>query len=229
EMLNGDWEWEETTVSLYFKLVIWTAFDYTTGIFLGAGVEGTVDETLTSDIPTSPQFTLYADIDIRIRADLISSLASITDILTFAEMPEKDTDAPVISDVTYSPDKPTEEDTIIISANVTDESGVCSVILHYKNGTSDWQEIEMVDDGTGVYSAEIGPFSADTVVEFYITATDMTVDQNEAVDNNGGANYTIEIKGKGVLGIGFNFVDVLIMGLGLISIASLITLVKRRK
>jgi len=229
EMLNGDWEWEETTVSLYFKLVLWTAYDYTTGIFLGAGVEGTIDETFTSNIPTSPQFTLYADIDIRIRADLISSITSITDILTFAEMPEKDTEAPIISDVTYSPDKPTEEDVITISANVTDDNGVCSVILHYKNDTSEWQEVEMVDDGTGIYSAEIGPFAADTVVEFYITATDMTAAQNEATANNGGTNYTIEIKGKGVLGIGFNFVDVLIMGLGLISIASLLTLVKRKK
>ncbi|MHA1304550.1 MAG: hypothetical protein ACTSPI_12710, partial [Candidatus Heimdallarchaeaceae archaeon] len=229
EALNDDYDWEEINGDLYFYLVIWVAYDYNTGILLGGGLQGTIDSELTiPDSPFGAQAPFYANFNFRFRIDTLSSLQGITDILSFEGVPEKDDIAPVITDVTYSPEKPTDEDVIVITANITDESGIETVLLHYRNNSGAWVEVEMATNGSGLYTAEIGPFEGGTIVDFYITATDYTYNANEAISDNGGAYYTFEVKSKGVLGIGFSFVDVMIMGLGLLSVASLLTLYRKR-
>ncbi len=85
-------------------------------------------------------------------------------------IPEDDI-APTIQDIVYSPSSPTDDDQISITAHVTDNVELENVKLYYRTNEENWQHKAMTADGS-IYSTTIGPFEAETTIEFYIFASD---------------------------------------------------------
>ncbi|KPK33936.1 MAG: hypothetical protein AMJ65_19035 [Phycisphaerae bacterium SG8_4] len=103
--------------------------------------------------------------------------------------------APLITDVTHLPVIPGDDDTVTVSARIIDEapSGVTAALYYrldssvYQNGnflrrggTTDYQVVQMFDDGThddrqagdGIYAASVPAQRDGAIVEFYIHASD---------------------------------------------------------
>ena len=98
-----------------------------------------------------------------------------------------DTTPPTISNVHWQPQYPNDESGIIISATVTDASGVASVKLFYCYQGGCHPPLTMQGSGS-TYSKRIGPFD-EGLLEFYISATD-------TVGNEGSTGeYSIFIDG----------------------------------
>ncbi len=97
---------------------------------------------------------------------------------------------PIISSVTQAPlTNVTYYDTVNITADVTDDNGVKSVILYWSVEESQWNTIPMT--GTP-YQATLGPFAFNTTLRYYVQATDLA--NNMAVSPLGApANYS-EVK-----------------------------------
>jgi len=84
----------------------------------------------------------------------------------------KDLEGPEIKNVSWEPQEPTSEDEVVVSANITDPSGVKDVILSYNNGTA-WINVTMhFNSETGLYEGQIPALPAGTVVTFRIYACD---------------------------------------------------------
>ena len=96
--------------------------------------------------------------------------------------------APLIDRVSHYPPIPRSTDDVLVQARVHDEQASVSVELYWRNdGQSGFQMAEMFDDGThgdvsasdGVYVASI-PAQADrSVVEFYVLATDLSLQHRQ--------------------------------------------------
>lgn len=98
-----------------------------------------------------------------------------------------DTTPPTISNVHWQPQYPNDESGILISATVTDASGVASVKLFYCYQGGCHPPLTMQGSGS-TYSKRIGPFD-EGLLEFYISATD-------TVGNEGSTGeYSIFIDG----------------------------------
>jgi hypothetical protein len=68
---------------------------------------------------------------------------------------------------------PTPESPVPISVNVTDISGVDTVLCNYTtDGGSTWTVANMTHDSGDTYSVDLGPFADGTVVEYIISAND---------------------------------------------------------
>jgi hypothetical protein len=86
---------------------------------------------------------------------------------------------PLISNVSHSPQLPSPDLPVVISAEVKDDDAVSSVVLHINTGDG-YEPIPMYDDGAdgdmaagdGIYSARIDPLPAGTLVRYRITAQD---------------------------------------------------------
>ncbi|MHC4673227.1 MAG: lamin tail domain-containing protein [Planctomycetota bacterium] len=86
---------------------------------------------------------------------------------------------PTISNEARQPMLPSATDTVWITASVVDDTVVDSVALHYDCGTG-WVNLPMLDDGLsndgaagdGVYGASIPARPTDTIVVYYIEASD---------------------------------------------------------
>jgi len=84
-----------------------------------------------------------------------------------------DLEGPIITDISHSPQKPTSGDTVKITANITDPSGVNSVILSYSTNQSTWYNVSMSYNATsGLYEAMIPTMPAGTTVYYKIYASD---------------------------------------------------------
>lgn len=91
--------------------------------------------------------------------------------------------APLISKVTHDPAVPRSTDMVTIRARVSDEAGTgMAVYANYRlDGTTDFLPVAMYDDGLGgdriagdgEYAAVLPPRSNNTVVEFYVSASDV--------------------------------------------------------
>jgi|GEM_PF-3910962 len=90
--------------------------------------------------------------------------------ITFTFPASSDTTPPTISDVTQLSDMDVSPFPIGISATVTDDSGVSTVILHYVHNGVSYQQT-MTHQGSGIYSTSIGPLSAGSL-EYWIEAQD---------------------------------------------------------
>ncbi len=100
---------------------------------------------------------------------------------------------PVIIDVINSPVSATELDTIEIEARVTSPYGVQTVSLHYRVNGGTWIEVSMSLVSGDLYSCTIGTFAVDDIIEFYINATDVTIEHNIAINDNSGVYYSFTI------------------------------------
>ena len=88
---------------------------------------------------------------------------------------------PDILEVRHAPILPAANEPIVVTARVTDNDGVASVILYYRSeGTATFTAAPMVDDasggdlvaGDGIFTAAIPGASAGTMRAFYIEASD---------------------------------------------------------
>jgi hypothetical protein len=88
---------------------------------------------------------------------------------------------PAIYNVTHTPTVPAASQPVVVTANVSDPDGVRSLTLYYRiDPATTYTAVTMNDYGTvgdaigrdGVFSAAIPGQSANTIVAFYISATD---------------------------------------------------------
>jgi len=101
--------------------------------------------------------------------DSDSDTATDTAEVTVSEASEED-DAPVIADIKYSPSLVTSNDTVIISAKITDDNEVTDVNLYWS-----YQGLENSKDMSASgssYSTNIGPFDFGETIYYSIDATD---------------------------------------------------------
>ncbi len=100
---------------------------------------------------------------------------------------------PVITDIIHSPSSPTELDDVRINATVTSPYGVQSVTLSYRVNVGTWIEVSMTLISGDLYSVTIGSFAANDTIEYYITTVDISIDHNEAIEDNSGLYYSFTI------------------------------------
>ncbi len=106
---------------------------------------------------------------------------------------DSDLTAPTITNVQYTPSNPTDADTITVSADVTDGSGIASVTCYYREDSGSWQSQSLSLSTGSSYTCDIGSFDPGQTIEFYITAIDESLNSNEATDNNSGSHYSFLI------------------------------------
>ena len=76
---------------------------------------------------------------------------------------------PVIHEISWSPENPLSNQSVTVTANVTDDIGISMVILSYYDGT--WHNITMTSSG-GAYTATIPAHPANTTVVFKVYVED---------------------------------------------------------
>ena len=91
---------------------------------------------------------------------------------------QQDTLGPNITDVSWSPASPQENQQVTITVRVSDPSGVDTVILKYRTDTA-WVEVQMSYAGDDTYSATVPGQPAGTTVHFKIWANDTLGNHNE--------------------------------------------------
>jgi len=81
-----------------------------------------------------------------------------------------DTVTPTVTNVKHIPVIPTEDDSIVVSATITDNVGITSAEVTYDDG-SGGKGKAMTGSGSS-YSADIGKFAAGTTVSYHVAAKD---------------------------------------------------------
>lgn len=90
--------------------------------------------------------------------------------------------APLISQVTNAPDRPTALDPVTVTARITDDTGVAAAKVYYRFGTSgDFSFVDMFDDGLhndgaandNTWGTRIPAGPERAQAQYYVSATDM--------------------------------------------------------
>ena len=120
--------------------------------------------------------------------------ADYKDPSTYVEL-KFDNEPPAISDVSYTPETPTPDENVTVSASVTDDvSGLKSVTLLYSiDGGATWSSVTMtkiiiLDNGIEKYKAEIPEQASGTTVQFKVSAEDNVFFSAESTV----ASYTVK-------------------------------------
>jgi hypothetical protein len=99
---------------------------------------------------------------------------------------------PVISNVSHTPVVVTPSDSVTVGCDVSDPgSGVSAVQLHYRVDGGMWTIVAMGVTVGNHYEGTIPAQVLDSVVEYYIDATDNAA--NNAVEDNGGSYFTYTV------------------------------------
>ncbi|MCE5313854.1 MAG: C25 family peptidase propeptide domain-containing protein [Armatimonadota bacterium] len=89
-----------------------------------------------------------------------------------------------------------------VSATVTDNTGVGSVILHYHKNTGSDVALTMTSAGSGVYTASIpGGTTAGDTISYYITAIDTSLSKNTGRSPSSTGYYSFTISTKKTVAI----------------------------
>lgn len=100
-------------------------------------------------------------------------------------------DGPRITSVRHSqPTILTGKINVSIQARIFDPSGVESAILHYSVDGGSWTTISMVEVIDSLYQATISFLPNGSLVEYYISAVDDSVDNYESINNNIGKFFS---------------------------------------
>lgn len=81
---------------------------------------------------------------------------------------------PTISNVIIEPQAPGTTDEVTVTARVTDLKGVTDVTLMYKVGSGSYESLAMTAGSNYQYSAKIPPQAPLAVVQYYISATNVS-------------------------------------------------------
>ena len=103
----------------------------------------------------------------------------------------QDTTPPEITDVYHTPITPQSEDDITVYANVSDASGLSSVMVYYQFNGGPWQYKIMEWYRNSTLKATIGVFNSGDGIIYYINATDKSSQKNNLIEDNEGMYYTI--------------------------------------
>ena len=102
--------------------------------------------------------------------------------------------APIISAVSNTPSEPSEVDYVKFNCDVTDESGVLSVVLSYRRNSGSWITKNMTKTSSKTYAYTTTTyFACDDLVEYKINATDNSTNHNFRVADNGGDYYDFTV------------------------------------
>ncbi len=93
---------------------------------------------------------------------------------------------PGIGSLSISPTNPTSTDTVTVSVQIVDDSGVKNATLYYRVNNGTWTGVPMTSSGS-TYSAQIPPQADGSFVEYYIVAFDTIEQSTTSVI----ANYTV--------------------------------------
>ncbi|RLI67584.1 MAG: hypothetical protein DRO63_04410, partial [Candidatus Gerdarchaeota archaeon] len=110
-----------------------------------------------------------------------------------------DVTGPIISSISHAPTQPTELDTITINCEVTDDSGIFTVILFYRIDDGEWLNQTMTLDTADWYTLTIGPFEYGSIIDYYLKAIDNSPNQNVVTSDNGGLYYNFTISSSDIL------------------------------
>jgi len=106
-----------------------------------------------------------------------------------------DIEGPTIYDVAFLPIIPYDTETIIVNCTVVDDySSVDKVTIYYRVDGNPWLTKDFTLLIGDTYQVEIGPFLANQTIEFYINATDDSINANFAIDDNSGSFYSFIVK-----------------------------------
>jgi hypothetical protein len=120
---------------------------------------------------------------------------------TFTIQAPNEFDPPVISNVLFLPSIVYVTSQIYITANVTDLSGVQTVVLIYKINNSAWMNVSMSPSGINRYEYTMNPQSVGSIIEFYIWARDNSQNHNIGINNNSGNNWRIVVQIENIMPI----------------------------
>ncbi len=166
----------------------------------------------------------YASIPSQLEGTIIRYKIYAEDIYGNSFLSEEqhlDLEGPIITDISHNPQKPTSNDIVKITANITDPSGVDIVILSYSTDQSTWYNISMSYNATsGLYEATIPAMPSDTTVYYKIYASDIYRNWAESEVYS----YTVSTPAKPW--IGNYLLGVLI---SIVVIVTVIFIVKKRK
>jgi len=104
-----------------------------------------------------------------------------------------DLTGPTITNVHHSPVFPNETETVTFNCTITDPNGIDSAILHYRMNFGGWQNASLSLDINDNYLVTRGPFAYEDLVEYYITATDDSTQNNVGTNNNSGMYYYFNV------------------------------------
>jgi len=130
---------------------------------MATGITGTSYSWDTSSLDDGDQYLVRVTVSDGLLTDQDESDATFT----------VDNHGPTITNVGHDPSTPDPGDTVTITADVTDLSGVQQVICNYTtDGGTTWNTVAMAKGTGDTYSCAIGGFSAGTTVEYKVQATD---------------------------------------------------------
>ena len=129
--------------------------------------------------------------------------------------------------IAHNPVFPESNETITIRALVTDASGIYSVTLHYSYNDGPWLTSSMSHASGDLYAIDIGPYNSGDQIKYFISALDDSPDHNEAIEDNSGSYYIINIGSDTTPG--FNLRRFLIISCSLLGALFIFILYKRRR
>ncbi|MCE7748406.1 MAG: hypothetical protein GPJ51_08405 [Candidatus Heimdallarchaeota archaeon] len=129
----------------------------------------------------------------------------------------EETDKPNFTYFDQDPNLVYADEVVTISCSVTDETGIHQVLLHYSVNNVSVTPIVMTHTTGSTYTAEFGPFEADSEISYYISAQDSTVHGNYAESSV--ANFTVGASTK----------TSYVFGIGLFVIVGLAYIYKRKR
>ena len=105
-----------------------------------------------------------------------------------------DETAPLISSISHSPVTPKDNENVEFSCEVTDASGVKSVIITYRVNSGSWEAENMTKTTGDTYIFTTAtPFAYNALVEYKINATDLSIYENAFEDDNSGSFYSFTV------------------------------------
>ncbi|MHA1222387.1 MAG: hypothetical protein ACTSP3_03795 [Candidatus Heimdallarchaeaceae archaeon] len=105
---------------------------------------------------------------------------NITSPLQTIKVGSSDHSGPLISNITVTPDNPNEMDLLKFQAEIFDSSGIEYVKLFYRLNGREWLYSLMEIISLSIYEVVIGPFNPEDFIEYYIEATDSSLNSNVA-------------------------------------------------
>ncbi len=125
----------------------------------------------------------------------------------------------MISEVEHFPTPVVASEFVFISATVTDPSGIFNVTVYYRVNGGSWLFNEMFIQEPTLYQKNLGTFSVDDVIEYYIVALDSASGPafNMAIEDNGGLYYSFTVDAS-IPEFQFNMMLFQIIGLCVITI-----------
>ena len=105
-----------------------------------------------------------------------------------------DISAPEITNVSFSPATPDVIDLVNIRCEIIDDfSEIAEVKLYFRLNGSIWNQLNFQYEANSTYKVIIGPFIANTFVEFYITAKDNSTNANLGINDNSGSFFSFTV------------------------------------